>query len=82
MASIYHKKNGLYQLSVTFQGKRLTRSLGTRSKETAKLIAPEVEKEIYAVLINGNTKAYERNSVIGGRKAKRGNFKEIIIKNY
>ena len=56
MASIYPKNNGLYQLSVTFQGKRLTRSLGTRSKEMAKLIAPEVEKEIYAELINGKQK--------------------------
>ena len=56
MASIYPKNNGLYQLSVTFQGKRLTRSLGTRSKETAQLIAPEVEKEIYAELINGKQK--------------------------
>ena len=56
MASIYPKNNGLYQLSVTFQGKRLTRSLGTRSKEAAKLIAPEVEKEIYAELINGKQK--------------------------
>ena len=44
MASIYPKNNGLYQLSVTFQGKRLTRSLGTRSKEAAQLIAPEIEK--------------------------------------
>ena len=56
MASIYPKNNGLYQLSVTFQGKRLTRSLGTRSKEMAKLLAPEVEKEIYAELINGKQK--------------------------
>ena len=56
MASIYPKNNGLYQLSVTFQGKRLTRSLGTRTKETAKLLAPEVEKEIYAELINGKQK--------------------------
>ena len=56
MASIYPKKNGLYQISVTFQGRRLTRSLGTRSKEAAKLIAPEVEKEIYVDLINGKQK--------------------------
>ena len=56
MASIYPKNNGLYQLSVTFQGKRLTKSLGTRSKETAQLIAPEIEKTIFAELINGKQK--------------------------
>ena len=54
MASIYPKSNGLYQLSVTFQGKRLTKSC-TRSKEAAQLIA-QVEKEIYAELINGKQK--------------------------
>ena len=56
MASIYPKNNGIYQLSVSFQGKRLTKSLGTRSKETAKSIAPAMEKEIYAELINGKQK--------------------------
>ena len=56
MASIYPKNNGIYQLSVSFQGKRLTKSLGTRSKETAKSIAPAMEKEIYAELINGRQK--------------------------
>ena len=30
----------------------------------------------------GNVKIYERHSVIGGKKAKRGIYKEIVIKNY
>ena len=53
MASIYPKQNGIYQLSIVFQGKRITKSLGTRSKETAKAIAGSVEKEIYSELVNG-----------------------------
>jgi DNA adenine methylase len=30
----------------------------------------------------GNIQIYNRSSVIGGKKAKRGKYKEVIIKNY
>ena len=53
MASIYAKRNGIYQLSVVFQGRRITRSLGTRSVEVAMSIAPSIERDIYSELLNG-----------------------------
>ena len=56
MASIYPKQNGIYQLSVVFQGKRITKSLGTRSKETALSLSKSIERDIYAQLLNGKEK--------------------------
>ena len=67
MASIYPKNNGIYQLSVSFQGNRLTKSLGTKSKKVAESIAPVIEKEIYSELING-------------KKRKNLSFKELVNK--
>ena len=56
MASIYPKQNGIYQLSIVFQGKRITKSLGTRSKETALSLSKSIERDIYAQLLNGKEK--------------------------
>ncbi|MDB9722924.1 site-specific integrase [Candidatus Marinimicrobia bacterium] len=53
MASIYPKQNGIYQLSIVFQGKRITKSLGTRSKETALKLSQATERDIYSELLNG-----------------------------
>jgi len=53
MASVYRKSTGVYYLAVTFQNSRITRSLGTRSYETAKKITPQIEKQILSELING-----------------------------
>ena len=53
MASVYRKSTGVYYLAVTFQNSRITRSLGTRSYETAKRITPQIEKQILTELING-----------------------------
>jgi len=56
MASIYPKQNGIYQLSIVFQGKRITKSLGTRSKETALSLSKSIERDIYSQLLNGKQK--------------------------
>ena len=53
MASFYRKPSGIYYLAVTFQHKRIIRSLGTRSYETAKKLTPQIEKQILSELING-----------------------------
>ena len=53
MASLYQRKNGVYYLSVVFQGCRSTKSLETRSKETAKAISPYIERQLLDQLING-----------------------------
>ena len=53
MASVYRKKTGVYYISVMFQCKRITRSLGTRSYQTARKLIPQVEKQILSGLING-----------------------------
>ena len=53
MASVYRKPSGIYYLAVTFQNKRIIRSLGTRSSETAKKLIPQIEKQILSELING-----------------------------
>ena len=56
MASIYPKQNGIYQLSIVFQGKRMTKSLGTRSKEIALALSKSIERDIYAQLLIGKEK--------------------------
>ena len=56
MASIYPKQNGIYQLSIVFQGKRITKSLGTRLKETALALSKSIERDIYSQLLNGKEK--------------------------
>ena len=52
MASLYQRKNGIYYLSVVFQGSRSTKSLETKSEETAKAITPYVERQLLDQLIN------------------------------
>ena len=56
MASLYQRKNGIYYLSVVFQGSRSTKSLETTSKETAKALVPYVERKLLDHLINGKEK--------------------------
>jgi len=56
MASLYQRKNGVYYLSVVFQGCRSTKSLKTKSKETAKALVPYVERKVLDGLINGKEK--------------------------
>ena len=56
MASLYQRKNGIYYLSVVFQGGRSTKSLETKSEETAKAITPYVERQLLDQLINGKQK--------------------------
>jgi len=46
MASLYQRKNGIYYLSVVFQGSRSTKSLETKSKETVKALVPYVERKV------------------------------------
>ena len=53
MASLYQRPNGIYYLSVSFQGERISRSLGTKSKSTAITILPKIERDIYTQLLNG-----------------------------
>ena len=53
MASVYRKKTGVYYMSVMFQRKRITRSLGTRSYKTARKLISQVEKQILSDMING-----------------------------
>ena len=54
MASLYKKASGIYYLSVKFQGKRMTRSLGTRFIKTASDLAPDMEKTILLSLLGAN----------------------------
>ena len=56
MASLYQRPNGVYYLSVSFQGERISRSLGTSSKSNAITILPAIERDIYAELLNGKQK--------------------------
>jgi integrase len=56
MASLYQRKNGIYYLSVVFQGCRSTKSLETKSEETAKALVPYVERKVLDGLINGKQK--------------------------
>ena len=53
MASVYRKKTGVYYISVMFQRKRITRSLGTRSYKIARKLISQVEKQILSDMING-----------------------------
>ena len=56
MASLYKKDNGIYMLAVSFQKKRVTRSLGTKCIKEAKYAAPFVESEIYRDILDGRIK--------------------------
>ena len=65
MASLYSRSNGVYYLAVTFQGKRIIRSLGTRSKSLANELVPILEREMYHELLEG-------------KKKKNISFKELV----
>ena len=56
MASLYTRENGVYYLAVTFQGKRIIRSLGTHSKSLANELVPILEREMYHELLEGKKK--------------------------
>ena len=56
MASVYRKNTGVYYISVMFQNKRITRSLGTRSYKTARKVISQVEKQILSELVEGKQK--------------------------
>ena len=53
MASVYRKKTGVYYISVMFQNKRITRSLGICSYQNARKLIPVVEKQLLAEIIEG-----------------------------
>ena len=46
----------MYYLAVTFQGKRIIRSLGTRSKSLANELVLILEREMYHELLDGKKK--------------------------
>ena len=56
MASFYQRPSGIFYLSVSFQGNRISRSLGTKSKSVAESLFPAVERDIYNELLNGREK--------------------------
>ena len=56
MASVYRKKTGIYYISVMFQNNRITRSLGTRSYQSARKVISQVEKQILSELVEGKQK--------------------------
>jgi len=53
MSSVYRKKSGTYYLSVSYQGQRLTKSLGTKNYKTARSIKVDLEKELLTQIIHG-----------------------------
>ena len=53
MSSVYRKKSGTYYLSVSYQGQRLTKSLGTKNYKTARSIKADLEKELLTQIIHG-----------------------------
>ena len=59
MASLYQRPNGVYYLSVSFQGERISRSLETSSKSTAIKILPKIKRDIYSQLLNGKQSPIE-----------------------
>ena len=56
MASVYRKKTGIYYISVMFQNNRITRSLGTRSYQSARKVISHVEKKILSDILEGKQK--------------------------
>ena len=67
MASLYQRPSGIFYLSVSFQGNRISRSLGTKSKSVAESLFPAVERDIY-------------NELLNGREKKDISFKELVDK--
>lgn len=58
MATLYQKRNTWY-LSVSYNQKRITRSLGTKDKSTAKQLKPQLEYEILSDLLGNKQKTIE-----------------------
>jgi len=56
MASLYKRPNGVYYLSVSFQGRRISKSMGTKSKSLALELFAATERDAYSQLINGKEK--------------------------
>ena len=56
MASVYRKKTGIYYISVMFQNNRITRSLGTRSYQSARKVISQVEKKMLSDILEGKQK--------------------------
>ena len=63
MASVYRKKTGVYYISVMFQNKRITRSLGTSSYQNARKLIPVVEKQLLAEIIEGEQRKQNKSSL-------------------
>ena len=63
---------------------RLASFLAKLNKRNVKFILSNSYHEKVLDLFSnfGNVKIYTRNSLVGGKKAKRGIYKEIVIKNY
>ena len=61
MASVYRKKTGVYYISVMFQRKRITRSLGTSSYQNARKLIPVVEKQLLAEIIEGKQRKQNKS---------------------
>ena len=57
----------IFYLSVSFQGNRISRSLGNKSKSVAESLFPAVERDIY-------------NELLNGREKKDISFKELVDK--
>lgn len=53
MSSVYRKKSGVYYISVSYQSKRITQSLGTKNHNTARSLKSGLEKSILASIISG-----------------------------
>ena len=67
MASFYQRPSVIFYLSVSLQGNRISRSLGTKSKSGAESLFPAVERDIY-------------NELLNGREKKDISFKELVDK--
>ena len=67
MASVYRKETGVYYISVMFQNKRITRSLGTRSYHIARKLIPQAEQDILTELLG-----------LGERQNKKLSFIQLV----
>ena len=70
MASVYRKESGVYYISVMFRNKRITRSLGTHSYNTARKLIPKAEQDIFTELFG-----------LGERQSKQISF-SMLVKEY
>ena len=61
MASVYRKKTGGYYISVMFQRKRITRSLGASSYQKSRKLIPVLEKQLLAEIIEGKQRKQNKS---------------------